>query len=110
MEKKLVARTLGLCLGLLLTVPLAHAQLRLFPPLPNRPGLTQQYYYPYYGKNKINYEDFQWKTYSTDHFTIYFYVDDLSLLKNLATTAERAYYRVSETLKHKVAQPVPLIY
>jgi len=88
----------------------ASAPERSWPPLFFRPGLTQQYYYPYYGKNKINYEDFQWKTYPTEHFTIYFYIEDVRLLANLATAAERAYFRVSETLKHQLPKPVPLIY
>lgn len=80
------------------------------PGLLFRPGFGQQLYFPYYGKNKINYEDFRWKTYSTDHFTIYFYIDELDLVSTLATAAERAYFRVSETLKHHLSRPTPLIY
>ncbi len=80
------------------------------PGLLFRPGLRQQFYFPYYGKNKINYEDFQWKTYSTDHFTIYFYVNELDLVSTLATVAERAYFRLSEILKHHLSRPTPLIY
>lgn len=75
-----------------------------------RPTFGQQLYYPYYGKNKINYEDFKWKIYQTDHFTIYFYVNELDLVANLATAAERAYFRVSEILKHNLSRPTPLIY
>ncbi len=35
---------------------------RSWPGLLFRPGFGQQLYFPYYGKNKINYEDFRWKT------------------------------------------------
>jgi len=83
---------------------------RFWPRLLSRPGFGQQLFYPYYGKNKINYENFRWKTYETDHFTIYFYVDELDLVSNLATAAERAYFRVAETLKHNLSRPTPLIY
>ncbi|MGQ9471356.1 MAG: DPP IV N-terminal domain-containing protein [Candidatus Aminicenantales bacterium] len=80
--------------------------LRLFGGL----NQAQQLFYPYYGKNKINYEDFHWKIYSTDHFSIYFYIQNLELVADLATAAERAYYRVSEALQHQLPNPVPLIY
>lgn len=83
---------------------------RSWPGLLFRPGFGQQLYFPYYGKNKINYEDFRWKTYPTDHFTIYFYVEELDLVSTLATAAERAYFRVAETLKHHLSRPTPLIY
>ncbi|MCX7973073.1 MAG: DPP IV N-terminal domain-containing protein [Candidatus Aminicenantes bacterium] len=83
---------------------------RSWPGLLFRPVLGQQLYYPYYGKNKINYEDFKWKVYKTDNFIIYFYVNELDLVSTLATAAERAYFRVSEILKHKLSQPTPLIY
>ena len=67
-------------------------------------------YYPYYGKNKINYERFPWKTYSTEHFTVYFYADDPRLLQYVVDTAESAYKKVSVDLKHQLAEPVPLIF
>ncbi len=68
------------------------------------------FYYPYYGKNKIMYEDFQWKSYPTDHFRIYFYVENPQTLKDLAAVAESAYQKISDLLKHQLADPVPLIY
>lgn len=68
------------------------------------------FYYPYYGKNKIMYEDFQWKSYSTDHFRIYFYAENPQTLEDLAAVAESAYQKISDLLKHQLADPVPLIY
>jgi Tol biopolymer transport system component len=70
----------------------------------------QMTYYPYYGKNKINYERFPWKTYATEHFTVYFYADDMRLLQYVVDTAESAYKKVSFDLKHQLAEPVPLIF
>ncbi len=44
--------------------------------------------YPYYGKNRILYEPFAWRSYPTDHFDIYFYEDDPERLKTLAEMCE----------------------
>ncbi len=74
-------------------------------------GSAQEFYFfPYYGKNKVTYEAFKWKTYSTEHFQLYFYADEPHILKNIAEVAESAYLKLSETLKYQLADPVPIIY
>ncbi|MFQ6109294.1 MAG: hypothetical protein ACE5L7_07055 [Candidatus Aminicenantales bacterium] len=73
-------------------------------------SLAQFIYYPYYGKNKVLYEKFDWNHYKTDHFDIYYYVEDIHLLKNIADMAESAYLRISEEIKHQLSATVPLIY
>src|SRR4051794_9268861 len=37
------------------------------------PAAAQTGFVPYFGKNNIHYDKFEWKTYETEHFTIYFY-------------------------------------
>jgi len=72
---------------------------------------SQQFrFYPYYGKNKVIYETFRWKTYPTEHFNIHFYADQPQTLRTLADLAESAYLKLSETLKHQLSDPVPLIF
>jgi hypothetical protein len=72
---------------------------------------SQQFrFYPYYGKNKVLYETFPWKMYPTDHFNIHFYTDQPQSLKTIADLAESAYLKLSETLKHELSDPVPLIF
>ena len=71
---------------------------------------AQYQFFPYYGKNRVLYEKFPWKTYSTEHFKIFFYTDESRLLKNVVETAESAYRQVSRDLKHDLAEPVPLLY
>lgn len=71
---------------------------------------AQFMYFPYYGKNKVLYEKFDWSHYKTEHFDIHYYVDNLQILKNIAEMAESAYQRISEDLKHQLTAPVPLIY
>ena len=67
-------------------------------------------FYPYYGKNKVMYETFRWRSYPTEHFRIYFYAREPRALKNVAEVAESAYQKLTETLKHQLADPVPLIF
>ncbi len=73
-------------------------------------SFAQEYYIPYYGKNKIMYEKFNWQSYQTEHFNIYFYADDVQILKNVAEISESAYKKISQLLKHELSDPVPIIY
>ena len=50
-----------------------------------------QFSIPYYGKNKVNYEKFPWKSYSTEHFQIFYYASDPAVLERLADMAESSY-------------------
>ena len=40
---------------------------------------------PYYGKNQIHYDTFEWFTYKTDHFEIYYYPDIEQHLERVAS-------------------------
>lgn len=71
---------------------------------------AQGFYIPYYGKNRVLYENFKWKSYATDHFRIYFYAEGDHVLKNVAEVAESAYQKIRQLLKHELAEPVPIIY
>jgi len=73
-------------------------------------GYSQFLFYPYYGKNKVLYEKFDWSHYQTEHFDIYYYVGDLRILKNIAEMAESAYKKISGNIKHQLSATVPLIH
>jgi hypothetical protein len=64
---------------------------------------------PYYGKNRIRYDDFKWKIYTTDHFEVYYYPEIESHLERVASYAESAYQQVSADLKHDLAFKVPMV-
>lgn len=64
---------------------------------------------PYYGKNQIRYDTFEWSIYTTDHFEIYYYPEIEPHLERVAGYAESAYQHVSSELKHDLAFKVPLI-
>jgi len=73
-------------------------------------SIAQTMYFPYYGKNKVLYEKFNWNSYKTEHFNIYYYTDSLKVLKNIAEMAESAYQKISTELKHPLSSSVPLIF
>ena len=64
---------------------------------------------PYFGKNNIHYDKFDWHIYTTDHFEIYYYPEIEQHLERVAGYAESAYQQVSADLKHDLSFKVPLI-
>ena len=70
---------------------------------------AQTPYIPYYGKNQVRYDNFEWWTYETDHFTMYYYPEIEPHLERMAGYAESAYQHVSSELKYDLAHKVPLI-
>src|SRR6266498_6079109 len=62
---------------------------------------------PYFGKNNIHYDKFDWHIYKTDHFEIYYYPDLERHLERVAGYAESAYQQVSADLKHDLSFKVP---
>src|SRR4029434_9739252 len=71
--------------------------------------VAQTPFIPYYGKNNIHYDNFEWKIYPTDHFEIYFYPEVESHLERIASYAESAYQQISADLKHDLSFKVQLI-
>ena len=55
---------------------------------------------PYFGKNNIHYDKFDWHIYTTDHFEIYYYPEIEKHLERVAGYAESAYQQISADLKH----------
>jgi len=72
-------------------------------------ALAQTAYIPYFGKNQIRYDKFDWHTYTTDHFEIYYYPEIEPHLERIAGYAESAYQHVSSELKHDLSMKLPLI-
>ena len=70
---------------------------------------AQTPFVPYFGKNNIHYDNFDWHIYTTDHFEIYYYTDLEKHLERVAGYAEGAYQQVSADLKHDLSFKVPLI-
>jgi hypothetical protein len=64
---------------------------------------------PYFGKNNIRYDKFDWHIYSTDHFDIYYYPEIEGHLERLVSYAESAYQQISADLKHDLSSKIQLL-
>lgn len=63
-----------------------------------------------FGKNKIQYRDFDWKIYHSPHFDVYYYESEAGLLEKVVSFAESAYDRLSREFDHQIQEPIPLIF
>ena len=70
---------------------------------------AQTDFVPYWGKNRVKYDKFDWHIYTTDHFEIYYYPELEEHLERIAGYAESAYQEISAKLRHDLAFAVPLI-
>jgi hypothetical protein len=75
------------------------------------PAMTsaQTPYVPYFGKNRVKYDKFNWHIYETEHFEIYFYPEIESHLERVTSYLESAYQRVSSELKHELPQRAKVV-
>ncbi len=63
----------------------------------------------YFGRQKVQYEDFDWKTLHTDHYDIYHYPGTETITGDAARMAERWYTRLSFAFQHEFDKK-PLIF
>ena len=63
----------------------------------------------YFGRNKVQYRDFQWEIITTPHFEIYYYQGEEEAAYDAARMAERSYNRLSRILQHRFSDRVPII-
>src|SRR5262245_4352161 len=73
-------------------------------------GTLSAQYEGYFGENKIAYDNFDWQTYKTTHFTIYFYTREQVTLNKVASYAESAYDDVSRQLNYQIPTSINLIF
>ena len=63
----------------------------------------------YFGKNKVQYRDFDFQVLKTEHFDIYYYPEEEKAAQMAARMAERWYARLSQLLDHDLRGRQPLI-
>ena len=63
-----------------------------------------------FGKNKIQYRDFEWQIYHSPHFDVYYYEGEADLLQKVVSFAESAYDNLSQEFDYQIKQPTPLIF
>jgi len=105
-----VSRTRTLPLALAAAIALAlfagwapPADAQLYAPLP-------QYYGRGFGKNKVQYREFDWRIYHSTHFDVYYYTEEEHLLEKVVSFAESAYDRLSREFQFQLQEPTPLIF
>lgn len=62
-----------------------------------------------FGRNKIQYENFEWHVLNTPHFEVFFYPEEEDLAARAAVIAEDAYLRLSQIFDHELETQVPFI-
>jgi len=70
---------------------------------------SAQFFY-YFGRNKVQYTDFDWHVLTTEHFDIYYYPEMKELAERGAFLAEESYNSLEEKFNHNVAGRIPLIF
>ena len=63
----------------------------------------------YFGTNKVQYKDFDFRVLKTDHFDIYYYPEEEAAVQLAARMAERWYTRLSTLLHHQLSSRQPII-
>jgi hypothetical protein len=64
----------------------------------------------YFGRNKVQYTDFEWHVLKTEHFDIYYYPEMKDLAERGAFFAEEVYKHLEVKFNHTLNQRVPLIF
>jgi hypothetical protein len=72
-------------------------------------GTPSTPFVPYFGKNQVRYDKFEWFIYETEHFEIFYYPEIEEHLERVAGYAESAYDQISSTLRHDLVPKIPLI-
>lgn len=67
-----------------------------------------QFYF--FGRNKVQYEKFEWKVLKTEHFDIYYYNETEQLAEIGGNFAEEVYEELKIKLNHVLTRRVPLIF
>ncbi len=63
-----------------------------------------------FGKNKVQYQSFDWHIYKAPHFDVYYYPEEERFLEQMVSYAESSYLYLSRALDHEPKFRIPLIY
>ncbi len=63
----------------------------------------------YFGRNKAQYEEFDFHVLKTEHFDIHFYPEEEEAVRDAARMAERWYARLSRLFGHQLGRRTPMI-
>lgn len=64
----------------------------------------------YFGRNKVQWEQFEFKTLRTEHFDIYYYEQEEDVIQDVGRMSERWYARLSRAFNHSFARKPIVLY
>lgn len=64
----------------------------------------------YFGRNKVQYNNFKWFILKTEHFDIYYYPEMKELAEIGAESAEESYEFLEDKFNHSIENRIPLIF
>ena len=64
----------------------------------------------YFGRNKVQYNDFDWHILKTEHFDIYYYPEMEDVAEKGANFAEESYQILQTKFNHTINRRIPLIF
>jgi len=73
-------------------------------------ALTPEAQAQYFGRNKVQYDDFDFRVLETEHFDIYYYPEEEQGVRDAARMAERWYARLSQILGHEFDERKSIIF
>jgi len=62
-----------------------------------------------YGRNKVQYDTFEWQVLVTDHLEVHFYPEEEALARRAAEYGESACSRLDEALGHGLSKKIPVV-
>ena len=63
----------------------------------------------YFGRNKVQYDAFDFRVLKTAHFDIHYYPEAATAIEDAARMSERWYERLARTFQHEFERPKPVI-
>lgn len=64
----------------------------------------------YFGRNKVQYDDFDFRVLETDHFNLHYYEEEAEVIEDLARMSERWYERLARTFQHEFRESKPIVF
>ncbi len=62
-----------------------------------------------FGKNKVQYKDFNWRYIQSEHLDVYFYGEEQHLAQFVADVAESSYVALQNDMKYKIQDRIPIL-
>ena len=61
----------------------------------------------HFGRNKIQYNAFEWRVLKTEHFDVYYYPEEEQHLDEVVAFAEDAYRKTARKMNHELSERMP---